>query len=73
MDKTHSPYSSAQYVLEILGDVPDLWEPGRGDELMQLLREWDRNRDERHAIGDKIRDHLRSLRETDVPPFSAGS
>jgi hypothetical protein len=73
MDKTHSPYASAQYVLEIFGDVPGLWEPGRGDELMRLLRDWDENRDERRAIGDKIRDHLRSLRETDVLPLSSGS
>lgn len=73
MDKTHSPYASAQYVLEILGDVPDLWEPGRGSELMQLLRDWDENRDDRRAVSDKVRDHLRSLREGDVPPLSKGS
>lgn len=69
LDKTHSPYASAQYVLEILGDVPDLWEPGRGDELMQLLRDWDENRGDRPAVADRIRAHLRSLRETDVPPL----
>jgi hypothetical protein len=71
MDKTHSPYASAQYVLEILGDVPDLWEPGRGGELMQLLSDWDENRGDRPAVADRIRAHLRSLRETDVPPLSA--
>jgi hypothetical protein len=71
MDKAHSPYASAQYVLEILGDVPDLWEPGRGGELMQLLSDWDENRGDRPAVADRIRAHLRSLRETDVPPLSA--
>ena len=73
MDKTHSPYASTQYVLEILGDVTDLWEPGRGNELMQLLRDWNENRDERRALDDKLRDHLSSLRETDVPPLRTGS
>ncbi|CAN5268642.1 hypothetical protein BH09ACT11_BH09ACT11_13010 [soil metagenome] len=71
MDKTHSPYASAQHVLEILGDLPDLWEPGRGEELMKLLRDWDATRGDRPAIADRIRVHLRSLRETDVPRLSA--
>jgi hypothetical protein len=70
MDKTHTPYASAQYVVEILSDTPDLWEPGRGAELMQLLRDWDIDRDDRPAIGDRIRAHLRSLKETDVPPLT---
>lgn len=73
MDETHAPYASAQYVLEIVSDVPDLWEPARGDELYALLREWDENLGNRGAIADKIRDHLRSLNETDVPPLRASS
>ena len=71
MDKTHSPYASAQYMLQILGDIPDLWEPGGADELVQLLREWDENRDDRPAVADRIRAHRRSLRGSDVPPLGA--
>lgn len=69
MDHTHSPYASAQYVLEIMGDHDDLWEPGRGDALMALLGSWDENRGDRNALGDQIRAHLRSLGEGDVPPL----
>lgn len=69
MDRTHSSYASAQYVLEILGDHEGLWEPGRGDDLMALLRSWDENRADRKALDDQIRTHLRSLGEGDVPPL----
>lgn len=36
---------------------------------MTLLRLWDENPDQRAAIDEKIRRHLRGLRETDVPPL----
>jgi hypothetical protein len=52
MDHTHTPYASAQYVLEILGDVEDLWEPGGGERLMSLLREWHDSRERRPAINE---------------------
>jgi hypothetical protein len=69
MDHTHTPYASAQYVLEILGDVEVLWEPGGGERLMSLLREWDDNRERRPAINEQIRAHLMGLREDAVPPL----
>lgn len=69
MDRTHSPYASAQHVLEIIGDHEDLWGPGRGDALVALLSSWDENRGDRIALGDRIREHLRGLRECDVPPL----
>ena len=39
MDKTHTAYASAQHVLEVLSDVPDLWDPGRGTDLVNLLEQ----------------------------------
>ena len=69
MDRTHAPYASAQYVLEILGDVDGLWEPGGGEHLMTLRRDWDNHPEHRSAIDDQIRAHLRSLAEHDVPPL----
>jgi hypothetical protein len=69
MDHTHTPYASAQYVLEILGDVEDLWEPGGGKRLMSLLHEWDDNRERRPAINKQIRAHPMGLREDAVPPL----
>jgi hypothetical protein len=69
MDRTHTPYASAQRVLEVLDDVPDLWGPGRGRELTALLQEWDEHPDQRNELGGRIRAHLRSLREDDVPPL----
>jgi len=72
MDHTHSPYASGQRVLEVLGDVPDLWEPGRGQDLMTLLNRWDEERDRRDELTERIRTHLRSLRESDVPPATRG-
>lgn len=69
-DKTHSPYAAAQHVIEILDDVPDLWGPGHGDELAAVLAEWDENPDRRTELDDRIRTHLRSLREDDVPSLA---
>ncbi|MDX6309526.1 MAG: hypothetical protein QOI06_2572 [Nocardioidaceae bacterium] len=70
-DVTHAPYASAQYVLEIIGDTEALWEPGGGEELMALLREWDSVAEGRHEINERICQHLRSLQERDVPPLVA--
>ena len=69
MDKTHTPYAAAQNILEILGDVPDLWEPGGGEKLASLLAGWDTRPVERRTAEDQIRAHLRSLREDAVPPL----
>jgi hypothetical protein len=69
MDRTHRPYASAQYVLEIVGDHEDLWGPGGGEALMAMLRAWDENSDQRPAIDEQIRGHLRGLGEVDVPPL----
>ena len=30
MDRTHTPYASAQYVIEVIGDHEDLWAAGGG-------------------------------------------
>jgi hypothetical protein len=70
MDRSFSPYASAQRVLDVLGDVPDLWGPGGGEQLMNLLRRWDEQRDHRDELTDRIRTHLRSLQESDVPPLA---
>jgi hypothetical protein len=70
MDQTHTPYASAQRVLEVLSDVPDLWEPGRGQDLQSLLQQWDEQRGRRDELTERIRSHLRSLRESDVPPLN---
>ena len=69
MDATFSPYASAQRVLEVLDDVPDLGEPGGGRRLMTLLAQWDDHRDQRDELTEHIRTHLRSLAESDVPPL----
>ena len=70
VDTTHSPYASAQRVLEVLQDVPDLWEPGGGRQLMTLLERWDEERHRRDELTEHIRIHLRSLRASDVPPLT---
>jgi hypothetical protein len=72
MDRLLSPYAAAQKVIEVAGDVPDLWVPAGGERLMSLLRDWDEHRAERQRIDDQIREHLRSLREEDVPPLISG-
>lgn len=69
MDRTHTPYASAQYVLDIISDYEGLWEPGGGDELMALLRKWDANPDQRTGIEEQIREHLHGLREDQAPPL----
>lgn len=69
MDKTHTPYASAQRTVEVLSNVPDLWGPGRGEDLMTLLQLWDEQRDRRDDLTELIRAHLHSLRESDVPPL----
>lgn len=69
MDRTHRPYASTQCVLEIVGDHENLWEPGGGEALMAMLRTWDEDPDQRSAIDEQGRVHLRGLREDDVPPL----
>lgn len=66
---THTAYASAQRVLEVLSDVPGLWGPGHGTELLALLQQWDEHRDQRSHLSELIRTHLYSLRESDVPPL----
>ena len=39
IDRTHSPYASAQFVLEIIGDYEGLWDSGGGEKLMAMLRD----------------------------------
>lgn len=65
----HSPYASAQVVVEVLDDVPDLWEPGGGDHLVALLARWDTDPSSRATVNDAIRAHLHRLTATDVPPL----
>jgi len=72
MDRLLSPYAAAQKVIEVAGDVPDLWVLAGGERLMSLLRDWDEHRAERQQIDDQLREHLRSLREEDVPPLISG-
>jgi hypothetical protein len=72
MDRLLAPYAAAQVVIEVADDEPDLWVPAGADRLMSLLRDWDDHRTERQRIDDQIREHLRSLREEDVPPLING-
>jgi hypothetical protein len=72
VDRTLTPYAAAQKVIEVAGDVPDLWGPAGGERLMSLLRNWDEHPSERHEIDDQLREHLKSLREEDVPPLISG-
>lgn len=69
MDRRLSPYAAAQRVLEVVGDVPELWEPGRGEALMSMLRAWDTQPDRRDALDEDIRSLLRSLDTEQVPPL----
>jgi hypothetical protein len=73
LDRTYAPYAAAQYVLEVLGDVPELWEPGRGEELMRLLHRWDDVQDDRDATAQQIRRHLGSLKRSDSPALRPSS
>jgi len=52
--------------------VPDLRAPAGRERLVSLLRDWDDHPAERQRINDQIREHLRSLREEDVPPLISG-
>jgi len=67
-----SRYTAAQEVIDVASDAPDLWIPAGGERLVLLLRDWDKRRAERQRIDDQIREHLRSLREDDVPPLISG-
>lgn len=67
MDGLMSPYAAAQVILEVAGDVEGLWQAARGQELMDLLREWDQKPDDRDAVDQQIRDYVRGLQESDVP------
>jgi hypothetical protein len=69
MDRRLSPYAAAQRVLEVVGDVPELWAPGRGEALMSVLREWDAQLDRRDALDEDIRALLRSLNADQVLPL----
>jgi hypothetical protein len=69
MDRLLAPYAAAQQVIEVAGDVPDLWVPAGGQRLTSLLQAWDEHPAERQRINDQIREHLRSLSEEDVPPL----
>jgi hypothetical protein len=69
MDLRLSPYAAAQRVLEVVGDIPELWEPGSGEALMSKLREWDAQPVRRDALDNDIRTLLRSLNPDQVPPL----
>jgi hypothetical protein len=73
MDRLLSPYAAAQEVIDVAGDVPELWMPAGGERLASLLRAWDEDRSQRQLIGNQIREHLLSLREEDVPPLISAS
>lgn len=72
MDRLLAPYAAAQAVIEVAGRVPDLQGPAGLERLMSLLRDWDDHPAGRQQIDDQIREHLRSLREDDVPPLIGG-
>lgn len=73
MDDLLSPYAAAQRVLEVAGDVPDLWDPAGGDEIVGLLARWDTEPANRAGVDDLLRGVVRGLREQDVPPLTARS
>lgn len=64
-----SALAAAQHVLEVVGDVPALWDAGRGADLQNLIQDWDARPDQRPAIEKSILDVLTSLNEQDVPPL----
>lgn len=68
LDHRLSPYAAAQRVLEVAGDVPGLWEPAGGAEIMRLLARWDAEPESRAEVDDLLRARVRALREEDVPP-----
>ncbi len=61
-------YATAQMVLDVIGDVNELWEPGGGQYLKDLLARWDRDLHQRADVDRLLRAHLLSLRQGDVPP-----
>lgn len=67
MDGRLSPYAAAQRVLEVVGDVPELWEPGHGEALMSILREWDREPTRRDDLDEQIRRLIGALKAEHVP------
>lgn len=73
MDRLLTPYAAAQRVVEVASDVPDLWVPAGGARLTALLEDWDRHLADRSRINDQIREHVRALREQDVPPLISRS
>jgi len=52
MDRKLTPYAAAQTVLEIVIDVPELWEPADGNHLRSLLHAWDETPGNRPEIRD---------------------
>lgn len=67
MDAKLSPYAAAQCVLEALEELPGLSESVNGADLERLLRDWDASVEQRSALDDRIRRHLRAIRAKDVP------
>lgn len=72
MDRQLTPYVAAQRVMEVAGDVPDLWAAAGGDQLMALLRDWDEDPAIRSQIDEQIRERIRLLRIDDVPALISG-
>jgi hypothetical protein len=72
MDRRLTPYVAAQRVIEVAGDVPDLWVAAGGEQLMSLLRDWDKDPAVRRQIEEQIRGRIRLLRIDDVPPLITG-
>ena len=66
-----SALAAAQHVLEVVGEVPALWDAGRGADLQSLILDWDARPDQRPAIEKSIVDVLASLNEEDVLPLIA--
>jgi HEAT repeats len=67
MDRLLAPDTAAHVVINVAEYEPDLWVPAGTDRLISLLEDWDDHRAERQRIDDQIREHLRSLREEDIP------
>lgn len=71
VDHKLSPYAAGQVVLEVLGDVPDLWAPGGGDDLHDLLTTWATKPEDRDTVDEQIRAHLAGLSAGQVPPLTS--
>jgi hypothetical protein len=61
-------FAAAQYLLQVLDDEPDLWQPGRGDRLQRLVSGWDEQPERRPDIEPMLRAYMAALQEDDVPP-----